>query len=231
MTVKTEEKDKNMCKRKYESILQQENKVTKEPSPKLKRKKMSTIGIETEPVSTCPPSSLCQPGAALSVPATVCYEGEGVLVVQLEWRGKTFFGTLLSQDKCDRNFKISENFPILNETLVNDLKQESDNKDNVVKDGENTLIDKTLNESSEAPVLAKSENKKELNKENSTDCFDFDNEDSLDKDLDSSYKMNKKPKKQFTKGFKCDLCDKKYTWYTGLSNHKRFVHNNKTKET
>ena len=40
-----------------------------------------------------------------------------------------------------------------------------------------------------------------------------------------------KPKKQFTKGFKCDLCDKKYTWYTGLSNHKRFVHNNKTKET
>ena len=117
MTVKTEEKDKNMCKRKYESILQQENKVTKEPSPKLKRKKvkqfyligrqlkfslqlqyifqncieyfkeymtidklyfqMSTIGIETEPVSTCPPSSLCQPGAALSVPATVCYEGEG----------------------------------------------------------------------------------------------------------------------------------------------------------
>ena len=122
MTVKTDEKDKNMCKRKYESILQQENKVTKEPSPKLKRKKvkqfyligrqlkfslqsymyinmyifqncieyfkeyitidklyfqMSTIGIETEPVSTCPPSSLCQPGAALSVPATVCYEGEG----------------------------------------------------------------------------------------------------------------------------------------------------------
>ena len=40
MTVKTEEKDKNMCKRKYESILQQENKVTKEPSPKLKRKKV-----------------------------------------------------------------------------------------------------------------------------------------------------------------------------------------------
>ena len=26
----------------------------------------------------------------------------GILVVQLEWRGKTFFGTLLSQDKCDR---------------------------------------------------------------------------------------------------------------------------------
>ena len=114
---------------------------------------------------------------------------------------------------------------------MNDLKQESDNKDNGVKDGENTLIDKTLNEGSEALVTAKCENKKELNKENSTDCFDFDNEDSLDKDLDSSYKINKKPKKQFTKGFKCDLCDKKYTWYTGLSNHKRFVHNNKTKET
>ena len=26
----------------------------------------------------------------------------GILVVQLKWRGKTFFGTLLSQDKCDR---------------------------------------------------------------------------------------------------------------------------------
>ena len=41
MTVKSDEKDKNMCKRKYESILQQENKVTKESSPKLKRKKVN----------------------------------------------------------------------------------------------------------------------------------------------------------------------------------------------
>ena len=79
-------------------------------------------------------------------------------------------------------------------------------------------------------VTRQSENRREVNKENSTDCFDFDNEEILDKE--SSLKMsNKKPKKQFTKGFKCDLCDKKYTWYTGLSNHKRFVHNNKTKET
>ena len=132
---------------------------------------------------------------------------------------------------CFRNFKISENFPVLNKSLDGEVKQESDNKDNVVKHNENTLIDKPSKESSEDLVSPKSENKNEVNKENSTDCFDFDNEDILDKESTLKLNNNKKPKKQFTKGFKCDLCDKKYTWYTGLSNHKRFVHNNKTKET
>ena len=38
---------------------------------------------------------------------------------------------------------------------------------------------------------------------------------------------NSKPKerKNFSKEFKCDKCEKKYTWYSGLANHKRFVHN------
>ena len=30
--------------------------------------------------------------------------------------------------------------------------------------------------------------------------------------------------KNYSKSFKCDMCEKKYTWYSGLSNHKRFVH-------
>lgn len=127
-----------------------------------------------------------------------------------------------------RKFKISENFPILNKDSV--VKKESDSPENDIKARENSLSDKSSDEKSDNLVSSNSENKKELDKENSTDCFDFDNEDFLDKD--TTYKANKKSsKKQFTKGFKCDLCDKKYTWYTGLSNHKRFVHNNKTKET
>ena len=38
---------------------------------------------------------------------------------------------------------------------------------------------------------------------------------------------NNKPKekKSFAKEFKCDKCEKKYTWYSGLANHKRFLHN------
>ena len=47
---------------------------------------------------------------------------------------------------------------------------------------------------------------------------------------DKKCKEKQKSKKNYTKAFKCDKCDKKYTWYTGLSNHKRFVHN-KPKET
>merc|ERR1711983_419378 len=230
MTVKIDENDKNLCKRKYENTFVQESKTSKEPSPKLKRKKLTSVGTDPEPASTPSFPSLLLGGAPFSVPATVCYEGEGILVVQLKWRGKTFFGTLLSQDKCDRNFKISEKFPILDKTLENEVKQESDTKDNEIEESETSLIDKSSNNSLEDSVVTRrSENKREVNKENSTDCFDFDNEDILDKE--SSLKVgSKKPKKQFTKGFKCDLCDKKYTWYTGLSNHKRFVHNNKTKE-
>lgn len=128
-----------------------------------------------------------------------------------------------------RKFKISENFPILNKASNDVVKRESDSTENDIRTRENSLSDKS-SQPEKSDISTKSENKKELDKENSTDCFDFDNEDFLDKD--TTYKGNKKSsKKQFTKGFKCDLCDKKYTWYTGLSNHKRFVHNNKTKET
>ena len=37
-------------------------------------------------------------------------------------------------------------------------------------------------------------------------------------------KKERNNKKNFSKTFKCDLCDKSYTWYSGLSNHKRFLH-------
>ena len=37
-------------------------------------------------------------------------------------------------------------------------------------------------------------------------------------------KKEKPEKKNFSKAFKCELCDKAYTWYSGLSNHNRFAH-------
>ena len=40
----------------------------------------------------------------------------------------------------------------------------------------------------------------------------------------------KKIKKNYSKAFKCDQCDKRYTWYSGLSNHRRFVHKKKQKK-
>lgn len=40
MTVKIDENDKNLCKRKYENTFVQESKTSKEASPKLKRKKV-----------------------------------------------------------------------------------------------------------------------------------------------------------------------------------------------
>ena len=43
-------------------------------------------------------------------------------------------------------------------------------------------------------------------------------------------KKEQSKKKNFSKTFKCDLCAKSYTWYSGLSNHKRFVHS-RMKET
>ena len=39
-----------------------------------------------------------------------------------------------------------------------------------------------------------------------------------------------KEKKNYSKSYKCEECDKKYTWYSGLANHKRFGHKMK-KET
>ena len=40
-------------------------------------------------------------------------------------------------------------------------------------------------------------------------------------------KRNKQKEKNYSNSFQCNKCDKKYTWYSGLANHKRFVHNNK----
>ena len=75
---------------------------------------------------------------------------------------------------CFRNFKISENFPILNKTLEDEVKQESDNKDNEIEESETTLIDKSSNKSSEDFVVTRqSENRREVNKENLTDCFEI----------------------------------------------------------
>ena len=33
-----------------------------------------------------------------------------------------------------------------------------------------------------------------------------------------------KEKKHYSKKYKCELCVTKYTWYSGLANHKRGVH-------
>jgi phage shock protein A len=47
---------------------------------------------------------------------------------------------------------------------------------------------------------------------------------------DTNCLKERKNNNNYSKRFKCDKCDKRYTWYSGLSNHKRFVHN-KLKET
>ena len=40
-------------------------------------------------------------------------------------------------------------------------------------------------------------------------------------------KTNKqKEKKNYSKSLKCDKCNKKYTWYSRLANHKILLHNN-----
>merc|ERR1711997_792703 len=224
MTVRIEDRNKNTIKRNFDQTWSEEEKITREisPTPKLKKKKVNSIATQPDPPVQCPPSQISSSQTSFSLPATVCYEAEGILVVQLEWRGKTYFGTLLSQDKCDRNFTFSEKFPILDRIEENDVKSVAEEV-NAIKE-ENSLIEKSNEEESEE--LPRNENTADISK----DCFDFDNEESLDKETSYKMKHDKKPKKQFTKGFKCDLCEKKYTWYTGLSNHKRFVHN-KQKET
>ena len=100
--------------------------------------------------------------------------------------------------------------------MENDVKSEAEEVDNIKE--ENNLIEKSAGDESEKVPSSYRPDK-------AKDCFDFDNEESLDKETSYKMKQDKKPKNQFSKGFKCDLCEKKYTWYTGLSNHKRFVHN------
>ena len=33
-----------------------------------------------------------------------------------------------------------------------------------------------------------------------------------------------KEKKNYSKNYKCEQCDTKYTWYSGIANHRRFLH-------
>ena len=40
-------------------------------------------------------------------------------------------------------------------------------------------------------------------------------------------KRNKQKEKNYSNSFQCDKCDKKYTWYSGLANHRRLVRNHK----
>ena len=54
-------------------------------------------------------------------------------------------------------------------------------------------------------------------------------EEKLKSEDDHQKKNVQKEKKIFSKKYQCDKCDKKYTWYSGLANHKRFVHH-KVKE-
>ena len=49
-------------------------------------------------------------------------------------------------------------------------------------------------------------------------------------EIDSTNLKVRKNNKNYSKAFKCDKCEKRYTWFSGLSNHKRFVHS-KLKET
>ena len=49
-------------------------------------------------------------------------------------------------------------------------------------------------------------------------------------EIESTNLKVRKNNKNYSKTFKCDKCEKRYTWFSGLSNHKRFVHS-KLKET
>ena len=51
------------------------------------------------------------------------------------------------------------------------------------------------------------------------------NDKILKTENDHENKNIHKEKKIFSKKFNCDKCNKKYTWNSGLANHKRFVHN------
>ena len=39
-------------------------------------------------------------------------------------------------------------------------------------------------------------------------------------------KRNKQKEKNYSNSFQCDKCNKKYTWYSRLANHKLLLHNN-----
>ena len=54
---------------------------------------------------------------------------------------------------CFRNFKISEKFPILNKTLENEVKQESDTKDNEIEEKILYFIIEALSQCYSAPKI------------------------------------------------------------------------------
>ena len=80
----------------------------------------------------------------------------------------------------------------------------------------------TTNHTKEEVTKANECPKTEVTKASVHECV------SVPKNTLNGKNENKKSKerKNFSKEFKCDKCDKKYTWYSGLANHKRFVHNN-----
>merc|ERR1712106_1818 len=68
--------------------------------------------ISTEPIQSSygklSSEQLCQPGTPVNLAGTVWYENDkGLLVVNIEWRGKTYFGTLMDSSirKNDNSFE------------------------------------------------------------------------------------------------------------------------------
>ena len=75
-------------------------------------------------------------------------------------------------------------------------------------------------------IASKIELNEETTERNILSCSE---EEKLKSEDDHQKKTFQKEKEMFSKKYQCDKCDKKYTWYSGLANHKRFVHN-KVKE-
>eukprot|EP00092_Neocalanus_flemingeri_P038510 GFUD01041928.1.p1 GENE.GFUD01041928.1~~GFUD01041928.1.p1 ORF type:complete len:203 (+),score=52.04 GFUD01041928.1:94-702(+) len=201
MTVKISHPGSDNRKRKYQISFPTILRRSKESTPKLKREKVSVSTSPDPPPASSPPTAhpTCPMGTPVSIPATVCYEGEGLLVVQIQWRGKNYVGTLLNSDNMNRGNIMFEKIQAI-ENNCSPSEQELNVKSDQcgVKEEKDDLT----------------ENKVIVNEH---------------KKFGSDYEKGKKKKKNYSKGFKCDFCDKRYTWYSGLSNHKRFLHN-KTKE-
>ena len=91
-------------------------------------------------------------------------------------------------------------------------------------------------------IISKSEHNirvNEISKDELESNKELESDNKLDKKVESDIKLEKnkegtesearnikvrKNNKKYSKAFKCDKCDKSYTWYSGLSIHKRFVH-------
>merc|ERR1719186_1738436 len=96
-------------KRGYKYSFPDVGEFSKDLSPMLKKKKVNaSTNTESLSIPTSPPSHPCPMGTHVSIPATVCYEGEGILVVQVQWRGKTYVGTLINSGNQNRGIKFVE---------------------------------------------------------------------------------------------------------------------------